>query len=93
MKHSKTRAEPPYFGRAATYAFYAAQIGRDWVAPRNVKDYVTYKYWCITHQYDAIAAGVQPEEDAFDAYMTYHEEQQALWKYFLENVLDSDPES
>lgn len=93
MKHSNTRAAPPYFGRTATYAFYAAQIGRDWVVPRNVNDYVLYKYWCINHQYDAIAAGVQPESAAFEIYKTYHEERQALWKYFLENVLDSDSES
>lgn len=89
-KRKRCIAEPPYFGRVATYAFYAAKLGYNWECPRNVRDYVLYKYWCINHGYDAIAGAVQPEQSAFEAYMSYYEEQKALWQDFLDNVLDSE---
>lgn len=84
----RAAATPPIFGRVATFRFYAETLGHKWRCPRTVRQYVEYKYWCITHQYDAIAGCVQPEEEAFEAYKTYHEEREAEWKHFLENVLD-----
>lgn len=90
-KRKRCIAEPPCFGRVATYAFYAMMNGHNWLCPRNVKDYVCYKYWCITHAYDAIAGCVQPEEDAFEAYCNFYEERQTEWQDFLNNVLDNEP--
>lgn len=35
------------------------------ICPQSVKEYVDYKYYAITHHFNAVAGAVQPEGKAF----------------------------
>lgn len=73
-KRYHTHKEPPAFKYTATWKFFCKEHGifpEGGLYPHNVNEYESYKYWCITNGFNAIAGAVQPVELALERAQLY----------------------
>ena len=73
VRHCPALKTPPVYEKTLSFRTFTRQDkeyrekfagGR--LYPQSVKEYVDYKYYAITHHYNAVAGAVQPEEKAFE---------------------------
>lgn len=73
VRHYPAPKTPPVYEKTLSFRTFARQDkeyrekfphGR--ICPQSVKEYADYKYYAITHRFNAVAGAVQPEETAFE---------------------------
>lgn len=72
MYEKQRRSEPPAYDRTLSFKTFAKldpeyrrrfPYGR--ISPRNVREYLDYKYYAIAHGFNAVGGAKQPEEQAY----------------------------
>lgn len=72
MYNRKQKTDPPAFEQTLSFKTFARldseyrrkfPYGR--IAPRNLREYLDYKYYALAHNYNAVGGARQPEEQAF----------------------------
>ena len=88
MYNRKQKTDPPAYAKTLSFRTFTRQDKEyrekypgGTLYPQNVKEYVDYKYYAVTHKFNAVAGGVQPEERAF-------EEARAFFRFVADVYLD-----